>query len=154
MGTEKIRIIGCGNPLASDDGVGAYIIGKLKKLNLPQNVEAVEAGSDPLGLLDLIQSAEKVIIVDAVKGPGPPGKIYRLKPQDLENSGKSISLHRLEVNQIIKLGQKLFPDRTAEEIIIIGVEAEDLTPFKMGLSEPVKKAVPQIIEAVLKEINL
>ncbi|HBT20222.1 MAG TPA: hydrogenase [Peptococcaceae bacterium] len=153
MKTEKIKIIGCGNPLASDDGVGAYIIGELKKLKLPRNVEAVEAGNNPLSLLDLIQNTKKVIIVDAVKGHGPPGKVYRLKPRELEKCEKSISLHRLEIKQILEMAKKLFPDRTPEEIIIIGVEAKDLTPFKMKLSEPVKKAVPQIIEAVLKEIT-
>ncbi|NLO89976.1 MAG: hypothetical protein GX088_06605 [Clostridia bacterium] len=80
--------------------------------------------------------------------------MYRLKPQDLENSEKSLSLHRLEIGQIIKLGQQLYPDRIADEIIIIGVEAEDLTPFKTGLSKTLKKTVPQVIEVVLTEIDL
>ncbi|NLO89977.1 MAG: hydrogenase maturation protease [Clostridia bacterium] len=72
MGKEKIRIIGCGNPLASDDCLGVYVIEELNKLNLPANVEAVAAGTDPLGLLGVIQNVKKAIIVDAVKGPGQP----------------------------------------------------------------------------------
>jgi len=149
-----VKVIGCGNPLASDDGVGVRVIRKLKKLALPKEVEIVEAGNDPFRLIDLIRGASTIILVDAVLGDGLPGTIHclSLKNMDYEKT-KNLSLHRVNILEILKLCRELYPLDVPENIIIFGVEVRDISPFNMGLSEPVEKAIPVVVDYILQELT-
>jgi len=149
-----VKVIGCGNPLASDDGVGVRVIRELKKLALPKEVEIIEAGNDPFRLIDLIRGASTIILVDAVLGDGLPGIIHRLslKNMDYEKT-KNLSLHRVNILEILKLCRELYPLDVPENIIIFGVEVLDISPFNMGLSEPVEKAIPVVVDCILQELT-
>ncbi|HAP67189.1 MAG TPA: hydrogenase HupD, partial [Nitrospinae bacterium] len=80
----KILILGIGNILLKDEGVGVKVIERLKRdYKFPSNIELIDGGTAGFGLIDLLEGAEHLIIVDAVQGNDEPGSIYRFKFEDM-----------------------------------------------------------------------
>src|SRR5664280_160444 len=105
---QGLLVIGCGNLLASDDGVGIEIVRRLQEMELPQGVQIVEAGTPGLQLLDIWEKAEQVIIVDAVRSGEPVGTIHcfdaaLLPPREF----MPLSSHGINVIDAIELGKLL-----------------------------------------------
>jgi hydrogenase maturation protease len=151
----NIRVIGCGNVIAGDDGVGLMVIEELKKLSLP-SVEIIEGGVFGLDLLDYFLDTDKVIVVDAVSTGNIKGGLCRIEKKDIEAMSRDniISLHQLGIAEVMKIGSILYSDRMAENIILIGIEIGQLEDkFSLELSPSVKKTVPLAVEHVLKEIG-
>lgn len=149
-----IRIIGCGNPLAGDDGIGVRIINELKTLSLPEEIVLLEGGTDPLNLLEMLRGADKVILIDAVKGAGKPGEVFllTLDQVDLESQA-GLSLHQFNLAQVMALGHSLFPKEMPQEILVVGVEAVNTTSFNLELSEPVQRAIPHAVQIILNQLR-
>jgi hydrogenase maturation protease len=144
------RIIGCGNLLLQDEGIGVHLIRYLQEAKLPDDVELIDGATGGFDLLGFIQDASRVIIVDAVKGKGKPGDIYKFGPEDFEtDSYPKTSLHDVclkDIFQIVKLTGPL------PSITIFGVEPKTMD-WGMELTPDVKAALPRLGELVLKEIS-
>ncbi|RLI35472.1 hydrogenase [Candidatus Bathyarchaeota archaeon] len=149
----KIRIIGCGNPLAGDDGLGIYAARKLAEMKLPEGVEVVEAGTPGLGLLSFLENADAVIIVDALKRGSPPGTLHRVEAREIIKEGKPLSAHDLGVEEALTLGFRLLPEKMPKKILIVGVEAGRVESFREGLTQEVEKALPKLLELILREVE-
>ena len=150
------RVIGCGNVIAGDDGVGLLVIEELKKLSLP-SVELVEGGISGLDLLDYFMDIDKVIVIDAVSTGNRQGILYRLEGKDIESMSREniISLHQLGIAEVLKIGLILYPDRIAGNIILIGIEIGHMEhSFSTQVSSYVKETVPLAVEKVLEEIGI
>lgn len=149
----KTKIIGCGNPIAGDDGLGVHVIKELKTMSLPEEVILLEGGTDPIALLEMLRETEKVVLVDGLKGAGHPGEIFILRPDQLDlKSDTGLSLHQFNLAHVLSLGYTLYPDEMPQDIVIAGVEVLDTTPCNPELSPPVKHALPQMLQIILKEI--
>jgi hydrogenase maturation protease len=147
----KIVILGVGNLLLSDEGVGVHVANELLQLDLPAGVSVVEGGTDGLGLIDIITEADRLIVVDAVKGGGAPGSIYHFDIDEVRGcpSGFQTSAHQIGILEVINLsgliGQQPYTT-------VIGVEPKSLE-MSMELSPEVKDKIPRIIELVLDELK-
>jgi hydrogenase maturation protease len=153
MTDKKIKILGCGNTLVGDDGVGIRVIERLRKMKLPENVEVVDAGVGGLAILSWIEDADKVIIVDAVQtGNEPPGTVYEFTDKDLPPSNMfMLSLHDLNLVDTINVGRIV--QKMPGEIVIIGVEVKRVAEFTKELTPEVEAAVPEVLDLVLKELK-
>ena len=146
----KTLVFGIGNLLRSDDGVGLHIIEHLRKENLGDAADLKE-GSTGLDILDAIKGYDRMILVDAIKSAGEPGKIYKLSVEDFQNieTLHSFSTHlNMDFFTMIELGEKLFPGQIPEDIIIIAVEADDTTTISDKCSPDVEKAIPEAVDLV------
>jgi len=148
MGMGKTIILGLGNLLLSDEGVGVHVIRGLQELGLPGGVEVVDGGTAGFELLPFLKEAERVIVVDAARGGGKPGSVYRLKPGELSEATPGLSLHQLSLREVLQAAELL---GIKPEVVIIGVEPERIAPG-MDLSPAVEAALPRAIDAVLKEL--
>jgi hydrogenase maturation protease len=149
---KPILILGLGNPLQGDDGVGCRVAQELEERTLPDGVEVMDGGTPGVGLLNLFEGRQRVIIVDAAEMGRSPGEWVRFQPEDvtLTGSGQRFSLHRSGVADALALAREL---RIAlPEIVIYGVQPERVD-WNDRLSPKVGGAVPQVIEAVLKEVQ-
>ena len=145
-------IIGCGNLLRGDDGLGIHLIKELGKLHLPENVKLIDAGTISIDMLFQMEAVDKVIIVDAVEGGLEPGNIYRLTKEDLASpSANPISLHELKLEHTLKIGEKILGDKFPSEIIIFGVEVGEVKE-SIALSPKVEKSLPRLIDLLLREL--
>ncbi|HVP37397.1 MAG TPA: hydrogenase maturation protease, partial [Terriglobales bacterium] len=91
---KKILVVGIGNLLLTDEGVGVHVIQELSKLKLPEGVELADIGTASFDLLTFMEGKDKVIIIDALVSDDKPGTLYHLSPEDLI-SGKSVLLTSL-----------------------------------------------------------
>ena len=147
----KIVILGVGNLLLSDEGVGVHVANELVKLELPPGVTVVEGGTDGFRLINVITEADRLIVVDAVKGGGAPGSIYRFDINEVQNcpSGFKTSVHQIGILEVINLSGLI---GKTPQTTVIGIEPESLE-MGMELSPEVKAKIPRIIELVFNELE-
>jgi hydrogenase maturation protease len=141
-------IVGIGNLLLSDEGIGCHVAQALEGVS-PPNVEVIDAGTcaDVSGL---VEGADKLVIVDAARGGGTPGQIYRFHPEDITPEPKPLlSVHDMSLLDNMMLVRAW---RDVGETVIIGVEPKELG-WGLELSPEVREKMPEIIDAVLSEVN-
>jgi hydrogenase maturation protease len=147
LGMAKF-VVGIGNMLSRDEGVGCHVVQALEGISLP-DVQIIDAGTCA-DALPLIEDADKLVIVDAAKGGGMPGQIYRFHLEDISLEQKPLlSLHDMSLLDSLVL-MKIWHD--VGEAVIIGVEPKELG-WGLELSPEVEEKMPQIIDAVLSEVN-
>jgi len=146
----RVVVIGVGNLLLKDEGIGIHTIKALQEINLPQDVKIIDGGTAP-DLIAYTEAGDKLIIIDAAKVGGEPGTIYRFQPRDLaEEGGEVISVHELGVAQNLRLMS--LTGNEPEAIVIIGVEPKEID-WGTELSPELQPKVPEIVRIILKEIG-
>jgi hydrogenase maturation protease len=152
----KTLILGLGNPILSDDGIGIHVVRALKAGPLPAGVHCAEASVGGFRLLSSISDYERVILVDAILTPeGRAGDIYRLHPSDLKTSRHVGSTHDLSLPGALSLGRRLgmtLPEDPA--ITIVAVQVEDVLTLGEECTPAVAGAIPRVVEAVWAELGI
>jgi hydrogenase maturation protease len=151
---QVIKILGAGNYLMADDGVGIHILEKLERMNR-SDVELVNVGVGGLAILDYMEDADDVIIIDAVRGGGgEPGSIYKFTDKELPPANLfMMSLHDLSLVDTLRLGREIQPELMPKNITIIGIEVERVEGICMDLSPRVEAATDGVIQLVFEEIQ-
>jgi len=141
-------VLGIGNTLLRDEGIGCHVANALAEIPLP-DVEIIDAGTCP-DVWQFIEDTDKLIIVDAVKGGGMPGQIYRFHPEDVTLEQKPLlSMHDIGLVDNLTLMQLR---QNIGETVIIGVEPKDIN-WGLELSAELQGKMSQIIDTVLSELN-
>jgi hydrogenase maturation protease len=148
----KTLVLGLGNPILSDDGVGIRVAREVgEKLNDPQ-VTVAETSEAGLRLLDSIVGYDKVIIIDAVQTEkGQAGQIYRMEPQDFSSAKYLSSPHQINLLTALELG-KMLDLAMPQKITIFAVEAKDVTNFSENCTPEVEQAIPEVVKMVLEDL--
>jgi hydrogenase maturation protease len=149
----KALVLGLGNPILTDDGVGIHVVrASAGRLSRP-DVEVAEASVGGLRLLDRAVGYNRLILVDAIQAGGRVGQVYRLGPNDLPCSLHVASSHDLSLPAALELGRRLglaLPED--EAITILAVEVEDVTTFGERCTPKVQAAIPRVVQMVLDEV--
>jgi len=150
--SRKTVILGLGNILLKDEGIGVHVIKELEKKGLPQTLEIIDAGTSGLEIIPSIKDTDTLIIIDAIKTDKAPGTVYRLKPEDLplDPNIKSLSLHQIGVLESLSIVKNL--GKLPREVIIIGIEPKEIS-LGLELSQELKQKIPDIVNIILKEIH-
>ena len=151
--SPKIIVLGMGNLLLKDEGIGVHIASAIQEVPPPSNVEleVVDGGTLPDAPLSLGE-VDKLIVVDAVKAESEPGTIYRFHPEDIRADDRIItSLHQISLLENLWVMEQF--RRKPKNVVIIGIEPEDMN-WGLELSAKLQNRIPQIIQVVLNEINL
>jgi len=148
----KVLVLGIGNPLRSDDGVGIHVAESLRDENLGRKID-IKEGLSGLDILGAITGYERVIIVDAIKSGAVPGTIYRLSVNDLQAQQPlhAFSTHDVDIPTMLKSGRDLYPGKMPEDIVIIAVEAGDIETFSETCTPGVEKAIRKVVQ-MIKEL--
>ncbi len=151
----KTLVLGLGNPILTDDGVGILVVREVADRCSRNGVHFAEASVGGLRLLDTLVGYERVILVDAIRTPeGEPGEVYRLDVGDLRGSLHSGSTHDLSLPGALALGRSLGMELPADEnMVIVAVEVEDVLTFGETCTPPVQAAIPRALQLVLTEIS-
>jgi hydrogenase maturation protease len=149
----KVLVLGVGNPILSDDGIGIHVARELKKRRLA-GVDVEELAASGLELLDVVRGYDKVVIIDAIQTTkGKPGELHILEEKDFEKSIHGSSPHGINIATALALGRKLVPNEMPKEVVFFAVEAEDVVNVSEKLTPKVAKALPRILEQVEKELT-
>jgi len=146
-----VLILGVGNVLLADEGVGVHVARRLMQAHLPAHVEVIDGGTGGLDLLPYFRDTEHVIIVDALEFEDEPGAIYRLSPDQLSACTQPIvSLHQVSMIDLIGNARLL---GFHPEITIFGIVPKDAVSCSLELTPEVERAVPRVIQMVLNEVG-
>jgi len=149
---RNVLVLGIGNMLQKDDGLGGHIINYLLEsdIELPEGVEAIDGGTAGYDLVPLMKDRDKIVIVDALNVDDEPGSVYRFTPEHLTSKKEKFSLHEFGVKELINHLNLLGDDPPIE---IIGVVPEDINTFEIGMSDSVKKSIPLVAEQILDSVT-
>jgi hydrogenase maturation protease len=144
---NNILVLGVGNLLRSDDGVGVHAVQALQQEPWP-GVKVVEVGTAILHGLSFLEQTDRALVIDAAKGGGAPGTIYRFAAQEAE-CAPIRSIHALGLREAANL---LLANRRVPPITILGVEPASLE-YGLSLSQPVAAALPHLLALVRQTVG-
>ena len=146
---RRILVVGVGNSIMGDDGIGVCALNELKARELPDYVDTLEAGTALLDALPDLKKYDKMVLIDAAAVDSQAVSVLR-NPSFSELPPSALSLHEMGIKEALRL--QLLVDGKLPEVIIMG-----LTPrrIEMGteLSPEVASKIPELLEAVLDEIR-
>lgn len=141
----RTAVIGLGNILLGDDGVGVRVVEWLEAEGGLAGVDLIDAGTSAFDTLDIFLTHERIVLVDALRGGHEPGFIYMLSPKDLAN-GQSfeVSLHDTHVVELARLAERM---GARPEVILVGIEPERIR-LSLELSPTIVDELPNLMEIV------
>ena len=150
-----ITVIGCGNPVRADDGVGVWVVQQLLPIYRDDaQVRVLDAGTSGTEVLFQARGSDALIIVDAAESGSQPGQIFEVPGAELANAGQQRpGAHGFRWDHALYAGRAIFgKDFPAEKVSVFLVEALDLA-FGMELSEPVATAALRVVPRVRQRIE-
>ncbi len=147
-----IVVMGVGNILLRDEGVGVRALQRLEREYVfPDHVELVDGGVLALNLMAVLERADRLILLDAVRGGGEPGEIYVFDWDEVPPRVRyKDSIHQIDfVETMSVLPLIAEPPKTT----VIGVEPESIEDWDLGLSPPVAASLDRVIELAIEELD-
>ena len=145
-------VLGVGNPILTDDGVGIEIAQRLKEEK--PGLEIEETNEAAIAFLDLIMGYDRLIIVDSIKtGQGKPGELYKLKLEDFKPAMDCCSSHGMDIATAFEVGESL-GCRMPQSVSIYAVEIRDNSTFAEQCSKEVAAKIPSIVKQIIDEEKL
>ncbi len=144
----KTLVAGIGSIILGDDGVGVHAARQLKARGLGPEIDVAELGTAGLGLLDIAQGYERLILLDAMVSGAPPGTVHQLSGDQLNRAVHLGPGHDADLSTAVALGQRLLGTYMPREVRVIAVEAAELNRFSERLTPEVAAAVPAVVDAV------
>ncbi|WP_320041903.1 HyaD/HybD family hydrogenase maturation endopeptidase [uncultured Desulfobacter sp.] len=151
MDINNITVLGVGNILYTDDGVGIRVVEKLEKeYEFSDNVDIIDGGVLGVNLLGVISNAGRLIVVDTVLNHGRPGDLHRLDHEQIPNRilAKN-SLHQVDLIEALTLCNAL---DHVPETTVIGVEPKDIETLSEHLSPEIASRLDDLVHDVLEEV--
>ena len=146
-------VLGMGNPLMSDEGIGVFLVNRLSMLadNYP-SVEFADAGTGGMSLLHYFEGRDKAIIIDCANMKEEPGKIKKFTPAQVKSVKQltHLSLHEQDLLKIIEMSKKL--GQCPKEIVIFGIQPKSVS-FSGSLSKELEQKIDNYINVISKELN-
>lgn len=141
----KTLILGVGNLLLRDEGVGIHVIHALEKEDLPAGVELMDGGTGGFHLISWLEEYERIIMVDATLDDNPPGTIRVIRPRYASDFPPLMSAHEIGLKDMLEVMQLT---GSMPEVHLIVVSAADISEVGMDLSPELEKAIPEVIRKV------
>ena len=150
--TPQITILGVGNILLKDEGVGVRVIEHLDaRYSFSENVQIVDGGVLGMRLMGIIGSTDVLIVVDAVCNRGAPGTLYRLADEQVPRRVLAKqSMHQLDLPEVLALSAAI--DKNPQ-VVVVGVEPEDITTMDVELTPTIAAKVGEMVAMVLAELD-
>jgi len=150
----RTLVLGIGNSILGDDGVGVHVAQELSRKIKDENVDVRDTSVDGLNLLEFIMGYDKLVVIDAIiTEDGEVGEIYRLKPEEVcQPSHSAISPHHFNLATTLEIGKKLFPEEMPKEVTVFAVGTQEVARVTEEMTGKVKEAIPRVISLVLEEL--
>lgn len=149
----RLLILGLGNLLCSDDGLGAAAIARLRaRYEIPDGVSVQDGGTLGLALLPYLEDAEKAILVDAIRTDDPPGSHVRLDGDDVGPAVASrLSSHQIGVADLLDAAR--WRGRLPDVLVLLGLVPQTLE-LGLGRSPRVEAHLPELVQRIVEEARV
>ena len=153
----KTAIMGFGNPVRADDGVGIYVIDQLKKqLTESDSLSLFDMGTSAFEVLYQLKGHQKIILIDAVINTNEPvGTIYKLPASAIEAEIKEdplVFLHSLKWDQALSYAKKMLQDEYPDDIEVYLIAIDD-TKFNVGMTNAAKGGGDKVVQRIVDELS-
>jgi len=146
---QKTAVLGLGNLLLGDEGVGVHVVHALQQQILPVGVQTADIGTALLDAIPLLEECNRFIVIDAVKAGGKPGTLYCMPLSEMNEKACMASLHGVDLHRVMRLSRRT----GAPEVLVIGIEP-DRIDWSLELSPSVSAALPMVLQLVSAAIAL
>ncbi len=144
---NKVLVLGVGNYLMGDEGVGIHLIYQMEETELPGFIDVLDGGTGGFFLMNYFDLYPVVIFVDATMDGQPAGTVTSLKPQFASDFPNALSVHDVGLKDMI---EAIYLQDNIPDIHLVTISVEGLQPMSIELSPAVKKAIPEAIKTIVK----
>ena len=142
----NVLIIGIGNVLMGDEGIGAHVARRLQDGPLPEGVTCLDGGTGGLQLLGLMQSARRIVLVDAAVDGGRVGRVRRLRPRFSSDYPRTLTAHDIGLKDLLDV---LYLLGDAPDVTLLAVSIEPLRTMSLHLSPEIEEVAPIVAAMAL-----
>lgn len=146
---RKTLVLGLGNVLMGDEGVGVHVVRALESRALPPNVECLDGGTGGFILLEPMQEAERIVMIDAAADGNPIGTVTRTVPRFSRDYPPVLTAHDVGIKDLLDLFYMLDGGR---EVTLYAITIDPIQPISLELSPSIMKAANEAIEQILLEL--
>jgi hydrogenase maturation protease len=150
MDTKKTLVLGLGNVIMGDEGVGVHVVRALEKRALPEGVECLDGGTGGFILLEPLQNADRIILIDAAADGNPPGTVTRTTPRFSRDYPPTLTAHDIGVKDLL---DAFYMQGGTREVVLYAIAIDPKQSISMELSPVTAKAAEQAEERILAELR-
>src|SRR5271167_948495 len=145
----NVLVLGIGNVLMGDEGVGVHVVRHLEQLDVPPGVELLDGGTGSFLLLDPMQRARKVILIDATLDGNPAGTVRRLTPRFSTDYPRTLAAHDIGLKDLLDTFYLL---NHPVDVVLFAISIACFQEVGLELSPEIEAGVPEFAQLVLREV--
>jgi len=146
----KTLVLGLGNVLMGDEGVGVYVVRELAERALPEGVQCLDGGTGGFVLLEPLESAERIVIIDATADEQAPGTVTRTTPRFSSDYPPTLTAHDIGVKDLL---DAFYIGGGAPEVSLYAITINPQQPIRMGLSSAAAAGAAMAVEQIATELQ-
>jgi hydrogenase maturation protease len=150
IGSVKTLVLGLGNILMGDEGIGVYAVRALEQHQLPPNVACLDGGTGGFTLLEPLQNADRIILIDAAADDSPPGTVTRTTPRFSRDYPPTLTAHDIGMKDLLDM---FYIQGGEHEIVLYAITIDPRQPIRMSLSHEGEAAVAVAVQEILRELR-
>ena len=147
---DKTLVLGLGNVIMGDEGVGVHVVRALEQHTLPTNVECLDGGTGGFTLLEPLQEAGRIILIDAAADGNPIGTVTRTTPRFSRDYPPTLTAHDIGVKDLLDV---FYIQGGGPDVILYAITIDPQQPISMELSEVIAKAAEVAVTEILEELT-
>ncbi len=147
---KKTLVLGLGNVLMGDEGIGVHVVRALEQHALPAGVECLDGGTGGFILLEPLESADRIVLIDAAADGNPPGTVTRTTPRFSRDYPPTLTAHDIGVKDLL---DAFFIQSGEREVVLYAIAIDPRQPIRMSLSAEGTRAAAEAVEQILAELR-
>jgi len=145
----RTLVLGLGNVIMGDEGVGVHVVRALEKLPLPESVECLDGGTGGFILLEPLQNADRILLVDATSDANPPGTVTRTTPRFARDYPPTLTAHDIGVKDLL---DAFYMNGGKRDVTLYTITIDPQQPISLHLSPPVASALNVAVHQILEDL--
>ncbi|MGA3129688.1 MAG: hydrogenase maturation protease [Terracidiphilus sp.] len=150
MNTKTTLVLGLGNVIMGDEGVGVHVVRALEKQTLPVGVECLDGGTGGFILLEPLQNAGRIILIDAAADGNPPGTVTRTTPRFSRDYPPTLTAHDIGVKDLL---DAFYMQGGSRDVVLYAIAIDPRQPISLGLSPEIAQAAQEAEQRILAELR-
>jgi len=147
---RKTLVLGLGNVIMGDEGIGVHVVRAVEQQKLPDHVECLDGGTGGFILLEPLQSADHIILIDATDDGNPPGTVTRTTPRFSKDYPPTLTAHDIGVKDLL---DAFYMQSGEREVVLYTISINPRQPISMDLSPACAKAKEEAAQRIAAELN-
>jgi hydrogenase maturation protease len=143
-------VLGLGNIIMGDEGIGVYVVKEIEKHTLPAGVECMDGGTGGFVLLGAMQNADHVILIDAAADGNEPGTVTRTTPRFSRDYPPTLTAHDIGIKDLL---DAFYIQGGGPDVVLYAITIDPRQPIRMSLSDEAAKAAAEAVARILAELN-